>query len=265
MKLRENSCDTPSQARFTMEPSAGGNLLEVIDLAHSLRQEQLFISKEQNSFVLLSETLQENASEVSELAWICAQHRRNLSDLIVSKPETGPAMCCQKANALENVKFVSAYKAKGLKYQHVLAYTNLFNYLHGSPNLLAQCLATGDQLSRNVLSSDQTITITQAIVSGLYGNAIHSKDIELLLKLLKELIDIEIVPSEVPRRMLRAGSCAFARLYHCLHERIFSAKLFLTAALHEPIMKVLVEDEFTLEIDPAKVSINYPLKERLKK
>ncbi|XP_059612505.1 receptor-mediated endocytosis protein 6 homolog [Phlebotomus argentipes] len=265
MKLRENSCDTPSQARFAMETSAGGNLLEVIDLAHSLRQEQLFISKEQSFFVRLSETLQENTSEVAELAWICAQHRRNLSDLIVSKPDTGPAMCCQKANALENVKFVSAYKAKGLKYQHVLAYTNLFNYLHNSPYLLAQCLTIGDQLSRDVLSADQTNIITQTIVSGLYGNAIHSKDVEMLLKLLKELIDIEIVPSEAPRRMLRAGSCAFARLYHCLHERVFSAKLFLTATLHEPIMKVLVEDECTLEIDPAKASINYPAKERLKR
>lgn len=183
----------------------------------------------------------------------------------MSKPVTGPSMCCQNANALENVKFVSAYKAKGIKYQHVLAYTNLFNYLHNSPYHLAQCLGIGDHLARSAMTSDQTFTITQVIVSGLYGNAIHSKDIEMLLKLLKELIDIEIVPSETPRRMLRVGSCAFSRLYHCLHERIYSAKLFLTAALHEPIMKVLVEDEITLEIDPAKAFINYPPKERLKK
>ncbi|GAB0092754.1 Receptor-mediated endocytosis protein 6 homolog [Sergentomyia squamirostris] len=258
--------DTLSPTRVgRMESTAGGNLLEVIDLAHSLRQEQLFISKEQNSYMTLSESLQDNATEVSELAWICAQHRQNLSDLIVSKPETGPALCCQRANNLENVKFVSAYKAKGVKYQHVLAYTNLFNYLHTSPYLLAQCLAIGDQLSRNLFSGDYPITIAQTIVSGLYGNAIHSKDIEMLLKLLKELIEIEIVPSEAPRRMLRAGRCAFSRLYHALHERIFSAKLFLTAALHEPIMKVLVEDEFTLEIDPVKASINYPPKERIKK
>lgn len=55
-----------------MESSAGGNLLEVINLAHSLRQEQLFVSKEQNSFVTISETLQENASKVSEVC-VCTK------------------------------------------------------------------------------------------------------------------------------------------------------------------------------------------------
>lgn len=65
--------------------------------------------------------------------------------------------------------------------------------------------------------------------------------------------------------MLRTGSCAFSRLYHRLHESLFSAKLFLTSALHEPIMKVLIEDEVMLDIDPIKAVSNFTQKERLKK
>lgn len=65
--------------------------------------------------------------------------------------------------------------------------------------------------------------------------------------------------------MLRSRSCAFSRLYHRLHEGLFSAKLFLTAALHEPVMKILISDEVMLDIDSAKAVLNYSQKERLKK
>lgn len=87
----------------------------------------------------------------------------------------------------------------------------------------------------------------------------------MVLRLLRDLIEIQIVVSENPRRMLRTGSCSFSRLYNRLHESLFSAKLFLTATLHEPIMKVLIGDEIMLDIDAAKAVLNYPPKERLKK
>lgn len=54
---------------------------------------------------------------LTQLAWICAQQRQNLNSLILSRPDTGPSVCCQKANLLENTKFVDAHKAKGIKYQ----------------------------------------------------------------------------------------------------------------------------------------------------
>lgn len=62
--------------------------------------------------------------------------------------------------------------------------------------------------------------------------------------------------------MFRTGSCAFSRLYHHLIENLFSSKLFLTAALYDPIMKVLIEDENILDIDPAKIILNITQKER---
>lgn len=158
---------------------------------------------------------------------------------------------------------MEAHKAKGLKYQHVLAYNELFNFLHHSPYLLAQSLSIGDRLDR--MSSDQMNSVVRTIATGLYGNVILSKDVNMVLRLLRDLIEIQIIVSDNPRRMLRTDSCSFTRLYSRLHESLFSAKLFLTAALHEPIMKVLIGDELMLDIDTTKAVMNYAPKERLKR
>lgn len=50
-----------------MQPINNGNLLEIIDLAHSLRQEHLFIANEQASFNRLNETLSRNSSNVAQV------------------------------------------------------------------------------------------------------------------------------------------------------------------------------------------------------
>jgi hypothetical protein len=172
-------------------------------------------------------------------------------------------VCCQRANLLENTQFLDVQKAKSVKHQHIYAYIDLINYLHRSPYLLAQCLAIGDRIE--AITPSHMNSIIQTIANGLYGNTIHAKDIELMLKLLQELIEIEIVPSENPRRMLRAGSSAFARLYNRFHESSFSAKLFLTALLHEPIMFVLIDDEFSLDIDPYKMLVEMSKQEKAKR
>lgn len=108
-------------------------------------------------------------------------------------------------------------------------------------------------------------SVVHTIACGLYGNAILSKDVDMVLRLLRELIEIQIVVSDNPRRMLRAGACAFSRLYHRLHESLFSAKLFLTSALHESAMRVLIEDDLMLDVDPLKAIANFSSAERLKR
>lgn len=226
------------------------------------------------------------------MAWICSQQRQNLNSLIISRPDAGPSECCHKANTLENTRFVEAHKAKGVKYevncvkisnanitlaklnrsyfnhfhfnwQHVLAYNELLNFLHHSPYLLAQSLSVGDNLEQ--ISSDQMNSVVRTIATGLYGNVILSKDVDMVLRLLRDLIEIQVIISENPRRMLRSASCSFSRLYNRLHESLFSAKLFLTAALHEPVMKVLIGDDLVLDIDANKAVLNFSTKERQKK
>ena len=145
----------------------------------------------------------------------------------------------------------------------MLAYNELFNFLHHSPYLLAQSLSVGDRLEQ--ISNDQINSVVRIVATGLYGNAILSKDVDMVLRLLRDLIEIQVIVSENPRRMLRSGACSFSRLYSRLHESLFSAKLFLTAALHEPVMKVLIGDELILDIDAKKALLNFPAKERQKK
>lgn len=198
-----------------------------------------------------------------QLAWICSQHRQNLNRLIISRPDAGPTECCLRANVLEHTQFVEAHKVKTLKYEHILAYTELFNYLHQSPYLLAQCLSIGDRLT--LINNEQMNSVVCTIATGLYGNAILSKDVDMVLRLLRDLIEIQVIGSENPRRMLRSGACSFSRLYNRLHESLFSAKLFLTAALHEPIMKVLISDDIVLDIDTNKAIYNFSARERSRK
>lgn len=145
----------------------------------------------------------------------------------------------------------------------MIGYSQLFNFLHHSPYLLAQSLSIGDRLDQ--ISNDQINSVVRTVATGLYGNAILSKDVDMVLRLLRDLIEIQVIVSENPRRMLRIGSCSFSRLYSRLHESLFSAKLFLTAALHEPVMKVLIGDDLVLDIDANKAVLNYSTKERQKK
>lgn len=73
-------------------------------------------------------------------------------------------------------------------------------------------------------------------------------------QVLRYLVEFELKESDNPRRLLRRGTCAFSILFKLFSEGLYSAKLFLTATLHEPIMQLLVEDEDHLETDPAKVT-----------
>lgn len=51
-----------------MESNAEGNLLEVMDLARTLRQEQLFIQQEQATFAQLTEALTENSASITKVS-----------------------------------------------------------------------------------------------------------------------------------------------------------------------------------------------------
>lgn len=53
----------------TMESNTEGNLLEVMDLARTLRQEQLFIQQEQTTFAQLTETLAENSASITKVSF----------------------------------------------------------------------------------------------------------------------------------------------------------------------------------------------------
>lgn len=228
------------------------SILDILELAHSLRQEKLSIETEMNDYFRLQMKLSENSFEAIKIAWISSLHRQNLNSLILSKPENRPSLCCQRATLLENVEFVEAHKDPAVKYQNLPQYIDLLRFIHQSPTVIAKCLATADELanigaSTAAMKAEQMNQIAQIISAGLYGNAIHGKDVEMMLKLLEKLLELKIATIDIPRRLLRLSSSAFARLYHKFHESSLSSKLFLTAALHEPVMSVLIDDNSMLD------------------
>ncbi|XP_011690803.1 PREDICTED: GTPase-activating protein and VPS9 domain-containing protein 1 isoform X2 [Wasmannia auropunctata] len=231
---------------------------DMMELARHLRQERLFVNSEQQNLQTLNERVLYVSSQLAQQAWITAQQRVNLNRLIVARPDCTPASCCLRANALENSHFIDVYKY--LRYQACLSYGEFLGALRKSPKLLASCLVEGD---RAVPESMQTIV--QCLAAGLYGSCILPEDKSLVLQLLRHLMLLQIIPSDNPRRLLRHGTCAFSRFYSIFHESLFSAKLFLTAALHNPIVQLLMEDEMFLDIDPDKAPIRFPPAERLKK
>ncbi|XP_012231698.1 GTPase-activating protein and VPS9 domain-containing protein 1 isoform X2 [Linepithema humile] len=229
---------------------------DMMELARHLRQERLFVNSEQQNLQTLNKRVLHISSELAQQAWVTAQQRVNLNRLIVARPDCTPASCCLKANALENSHFIDAHKY--LRYQACLSYGEFLGALRKSPKLLASCLVEGDKVI-----PDSMQMIVQCLAAGLYGSCILPEDKSLVLQLLRHLMLLQIIPSDNPRRLLSHGT--FSRFYSIFHESLFSAKLFLTAALHNPIVQLLMEDEMYLDIDPDKMPIRYPAAERLKK
>lgn len=64
------------------------------------------------------------SSKLAQLAWVTAQQRDNLNRLIVAHPDCTPAICCQKANALDHTIFLDGYKVLGFQ---VIYFTVLFH------------------------------------------------------------------------------------------------------------------------------------------
>ncbi|XP_011497747.1 PREDICTED: GTPase-activating protein and VPS9 domain-containing protein 1 isoform X3 [Ceratosolen solmsi marchali] len=231
---------------------------DMIELAGHLRQERLFVNSEQQNLQTLNEKVLCLSANLAQQAWITAQQRVNLNRLIVSRPDCTPASCCQRANILENSRFIDAFKQ--LHHQPCIAYGEFLSSLRTSVKLLASCLVEGDKIVPEMMQG-----IIQSLASGLYGSCLLPEDKILVLKLLRHLMLLQIVPSDNPRRLLRHGTCAFSRFYSVFHESLFSAKLFLTAALNGPIMQLLMEDEMFLDIDPDKATVRFHPNEKLKK
>lgn len=236
-----------------------GNLRwDLADLAGHLRRERLFVNSEQQNLQSLNEKVIQVSNSLAQLAWITSHQRLNLNKLVLARVDCLPALICQRNYTLENVLFIDANKVLG--YHETQLYGEFFTCLRNSPELIANCLSVGDRLH-----SESMPLVLNTLSSGLFGSCLLPDDKRLVLKLLRNLAELQLITSDNPRRLLRHGSCAFARLYSVFHESLFSAKVFLTGALHGPIMKLLMEDEMFLDIDPDKSVIRYPPEERLKK
>ncbi|XP_029466846.1 GTPase-activating protein and VPS9 domain-containing protein 1 isoform X4 [Rhinatrema bivittatum] len=219
--------------------------LDIHTLAHHLKQERLYVNSEKQLIQRLNAEVLKTAEKLYHTSWISKQQRINLDRLIITSVEASPAECCQHAKILENTQFVDGYKQLGFQ---ETTYGEFLNRLRENPRLIASCLVAGEKLNQ-----ENTQSVIHTVFTSLYGNCIMQEDESYLLQVLRYLIEFELKESDNPRRLLRRGTCAFSILFKLFSEGLFSAKLFLTATLHEPIMQLLVEDEDHLETDPSKL------------
>ena len=129
-----------------------------------------------------------------------------------------------------------------------------------SPALVAICLASGDSLSLPNMPD-----IVATVFSSLLGSCVLPEDEAVMMTILHKLVDIQLLNSANPRKLLRHGTSSFSRLYKFFTDQLFTARLFLTSALYEPILCLLTDDEVFLDIDPAKAMIRFPPQERLRR
>ncbi|KAG7281312.1 hypothetical protein CRUP_030995 [Coryphaenoides rupestris] len=219
---------------------------DIHTLAHHLKQERLYVASEKQLIQRLNGDVLKTAERLYRTAWIAKQQRINLDRLILTSAEASPSECCQHAKVLEDTQFVDGYKTLGFQES---IYGEFLARMRENPRLVASCLVAGERQNQ-----EHSQGVIHTVFTSLYGNCIMQEDESYLLQVLRYLVEFELKESDNPRRLLRRGNCAFSVLFKLFSEGLYSAKLFLTATLHEPIMQLLVEDEDHLETDPAKVT-----------
>ena len=164
-------------------------------------------------------------------------------------------------NQLESTNFVDSYKVFSY---HDSKYGELMRFLYERPTLLAMLIIEGEE--RQAGSGDGVVAhIIGLTVTSVYGSCLFHEDEQAVLRLLKTLLDRQVANSDNPRRLVRRQSTAFSRVYKHLCESLFSARLFLTAALYDPIMRLLMEDEWFFDIDPDKAFVRFAPAEKLRR
>lgn len=125
------------------------------------------------------------SSELAQQAYVTSEQRVNLNRLIIARPDCSPSLCCERAKQLERCEFIDAYKQ--LQYQSCLSYGDLLSELRKSPKLLAEYLVEGEKTYDNMPG------IIQSLASGLYGNCLLPEDKIFVLKLLRDLMSLQVI------------------------------------------------------------------------
>ncbi|CAH2100374.1 unnamed protein product [Euphydryas editha] len=238
-----------------MMQSSSEGCMNIAELANQLRREKIFINSERQLLQNLNEEMEKTVLELLQAAWICSQQRQNLTNLVTSRCEAESIAACQRASLLEGTTFIDAHKV--LKYKEVQALGELLGWLRDTPNLMALCLMLGeDHMPQSLPSS---------LVAGLYGSCRSPADRTRFLAVLRSLIKHQMAPSSDPRKLIRTSKSALSSLYAVFRDGHSPARQFLVQALQAPVMAVLHEDEFFLDIDPDKALERFSPSDRLKK
>ena len=198
------------------------------NLQERLKHENLFVTKEKEAIANLNTDIQFTCEKLFHLSWITRQQWK-----LVQRVRASPEKCSYASTLLDTARFVDANKFLG----HLESrYGEFLRSLRENPRLVASCLVFTDKLNVD------TSQVIRLLLNSLYGNCLLPEDEGYVLLLMKYLIEIHISVNDNLEGFFQHHRNSFTTLFSVLVESLFSAKLYLTAALHAPIMQVLSED-----------------------
>ncbi|XP_055338860.1 GTPase-activating protein and VPS9 domain-containing protein 1-like [Paramacrobiotus metropolitanus] len=243
--------------RISCDPKVLGmpSSADLVQLASSLREEHIFVKAETQQLSRLNRQLAESTEALYHEAWIARRQRRALEILLQQRQDLPADGCLRYLNAAASTVLVDGYKVLGYK---EASYGECLKVVRQNPELLAECLVRCEKLDHEKVQEALRI-----ILGSLYGYGLIPEDQEYSLKLLKSLIEIQLDANSNPRRLLKNSS--FTYCYKIFVENLHEAKLYLAAALHQPILQVLAEDDHFLDFDAGKLSYRIPAEEKRRK
>lgn len=229
---------------------------DLVELANHLKQESLFVNAQKSSIHKTFEDVRKSADDLFHQAWIARQQRSCMYKLLFAS-NISPKDVCSNNNHLEWTSFVDGYKYLG--YQDS-KYGEFLKFLRENPVYLASSMENGEKSG-----AENSQDVLKIIVSAVFGHVILPEDEHLAMQMIKTLAELQLPNTDDPRRLIRKGNCGFRLMFLQLFDCMFSARLFLTAALHEAVMKLMMEDEWFYDIDSSKALVRFPPAERLKR
>lgn len=251
--------------KFLMERNATDPIaISLLTLCEKLRSEKLLVASELETLHSLSEQVDTEQLNVAQLCWIGRQRQVILSRLVNSHPAVRPENCCKLNAILDSAHFLDAYHRIGSQYYNTVV--SVLNLILNSPESVAEILHAVDQSKDGTVEHNEDEMfwpeLVSCVFSMVFGCCVFPADEQRMLQVLSRLASIQLTTCDNPRLLLRKGNASFCRLYKLFSEELFAAKVFLTAALHDPIMFLLSQNEIFLDIDPSKSAIRFPLEER---
>ncbi|EDO43362.1 predicted protein, partial [Nematostella vectensis] len=198
-------------------------------LQERLKQERLFVNKEKTAINVLNSEVQATCEKLFHVSWITSQQWRNLGRL-----QAYPSKSSYATSLLDCARFMDAYNSLGYLESK---YGEFLKGLRENPTLVASTLAFADSVNMDMKQ------VLRLILNSLYGNCLLPEDENHVLVLMKSLIELQILKSDKPQEFFRSPrNWSFTIIFSVLIESLFSAKLYLTAALHTQILQVLGND-----------------------
>ncbi|VDO97096.1 unnamed protein product [Soboliphyme baturini] len=231
---------------------------DLLGLCSCLLDEKMITTSEIQAVRELNVEVEQHLIDLLKVSWVNGHQRLTLSKLIQSHPDSTPQNSCAQLRYYECATFVPAHKRLGSS--QLTTVTALLRLLLNNSRLVAEMLNALDSSSSSSSLSDD---VAHVLFCGLYGSSVFASDEKCLFETFNHLMHLQFSGCANPRRILRKNTGPFCRLYRLLTESLFSVKLFLTSALHEPILDLVLHNEYFLDIDPSIAVLRFPSSERI--